>query len=380
MTVAVVSPINSYVGNASASSFSFTFPVFLSSQILVTFVVTATGATTTGVLGTDYTVSGLNASGDPATTGSITLINSSQAWLSSGNLNTGWTLVIQANFALSQTTSIRNQGDFYRAALENALDTLEYQIQQLELQLGSQLILPTGLLPTAFSPILPVGMPGSPGLALVVNAAGTALALGAGSSVTLPISIAQGGTNSTSALANAKMMASSAGKIVEVAADSSMGSNKITNLKDGSSAQDAAAFGQIKLISAAQTTETTLDSVTSSTFTATSLTKSITPSSASNRVKITITTNIKCPAGRNAFLTIKRGSTDLGFASSSGLTSMSNGTAVTLYFPVTIVFIDSPATTSSTTYTVYMRNDDNATAIKMSELTLGSTIILEEIV
>lgn len=218
MTVAAVSPINSYVGNGGASSFAFTFPVFLSSQLLATIVYTSTGATTTLVLGTDYNVTGLNASGDPASTGTIALINSSQAWLSAGNLATGYTLVVQSNFALAQTTSIRNQGDFYRSALENAIDTLEYQIQQIELQIGSQLTLPTGILPSAFSPILPSGLASSAGLAIVVNSTGTGFALGAGSSVTLPVSVAQGGTGSSTVLAGNRLMKSSGQTIVELAA------------------------------------------------------------------------------------------------------------------------------------------------------------------
>lgn len=136
MTVAANNPINSYVGNSGASSYPFTFPVFLSSQILVT--VTSPAAVTTILgLGTDYSVVGLNPSGDPASTGSISLINASQAWLTAGNLTTGWTLTIQSNFPYSQTTSYRNQGDFYRASLENSLDNIEYQIQQLSMYILS---------------------------------------------------------------------------------------------------------------------------------------------------------------------------------------------------------------------------------------------------
>lgn len=215
MTVAATSPITSYVGNGGSSTFSFTFPVFTSSQLLVTFIQASTGSTTTGVLGTDYSVSGLNAAGTPASTGNIALINSSQAWLTAGLLSTGWSVVIQSLFPYSQATSIRNQGSYLPAVLEDALDNIVYELQQMYLVIGSQLTLPTGLLPSAFSPTLPNGMPSSAGLALVVNSTGTGIALGAGSSVSLPVTIAQGGTASTSALSNGKIMASSGGKIVE---------------------------------------------------------------------------------------------------------------------------------------------------------------------
>jgi hypothetical protein len=144
MVVAVATPINQYVGTGGTNTYPFTFPVFNSSQIAVT-VSGPSVSFTTMVLGTDYLVAGLNASGDPASTGTITLVNAGQAWLSAGNLATGMTLTIQSNFPYSQTTSIRNQGDFYRSALENALDNLEYQIQQLQLTISTGLITLTDL-------------------------------------------------------------------------------------------------------------------------------------------------------------------------------------------------------------------------------------------
>ena len=129
MTVAVQTPINAYTSNGSASSYNFTFPDFLNSQILV-IVTSPLGVGYTLILGTDYSVSGLNASGDPASAGTVNLINSGQAWLTGGNLTTGWSIIIQSNFPIAQTTSIRNAGDFYRSSLEDALDYLTYLIQQ----------------------------------------------------------------------------------------------------------------------------------------------------------------------------------------------------------------------------------------------------------
>lgn len=122
-------PVNSYVGNSSASSFAFSFPVFAASDLLVTVINTVTGVTTTLFLGTDYSCSTI-ASGI-AGTGTITLINASQSWLSSGNLATNWTLSIVINNPLAQTFSFRNQGDFYRTSIENALDYQMMCIQQL---------------------------------------------------------------------------------------------------------------------------------------------------------------------------------------------------------------------------------------------------------
>lgn len=129
MTVAVCTPINSYVGAGSASTFPFSFPVWNQTQFIVTVAPVTPGQGYTLTQGVDYTVSGLNPAGTPASTGSITLINAGQTWLSGNNLATGWILTIIRTLSLSQNTSIRNQGDFYRSSLEDALDYLTMLIQ-----------------------------------------------------------------------------------------------------------------------------------------------------------------------------------------------------------------------------------------------------------
>lgn len=129
MTVAVVTPINSYVGAGSANTFPFAFPVWNQSQFTVTVAPTTPGIAYQLTEGVDYSVAGLNPAGTPASTGSITLINAGQLWLSGNNLATGWILTIVRTLALSQNTSIRNQGDFYRSSLEDALDYLTMLIQ-----------------------------------------------------------------------------------------------------------------------------------------------------------------------------------------------------------------------------------------------------------
>lgn len=132
MVLAATTPINSYVGNATANVFPFTFPIFNQAHILVIVTNTTTGEAQTLDIATDYTVSGLNPAGEPASTGAITLVSSGQAWLSGGNLATDWTLTIMLNVPLAQTFSFRNQGDFYRTSLENALDYEMMANQQLQ--------------------------------------------------------------------------------------------------------------------------------------------------------------------------------------------------------------------------------------------------------
>jgi hypothetical protein len=163
-----------------------------------------------------------------------------------------------------------------------------------------------------------------------------------------------------------------------------MGSQKITGLANGTAATDAAAFGQIKYLQAVQATTSTSTSTTSSTFTAaTNLSVAITPTSSSNRVKITATFRGYISAAGSTFLmsTLKRGSTELsgvadGFAQYySGAISSPD-----LASPITIVYIDSPATTSSTTYQVFFRSSNNSTTVTVGTATGLSVIMAEEIV
>src|SRR5260221_14642255 len=111
MTLSITTQRNDYTGNGSTSVYSFTFPVFNQGDLQLT-VTDTNGAQTTLTLGQDYTVSGLNPAGGPASTGSITLVNNSQAWLTSGNLTTGYTLTLMREVSVVQATSLRNQGDY----------------------------------------------------------------------------------------------------------------------------------------------------------------------------------------------------------------------------------------------------------------------------
>jgi len=133
MVLAANVPVISYVGDSLANSFSFPYPVFSDTQILVQAIDTTQGVIDTLVLGTDYTVSGLSSSNNgPASTCTVVLVNAGQAWLSGDNLALNWTLSITLNVPLAQTFSFRNQGDFYRTSLENSLDYQMMCIQQLQ--------------------------------------------------------------------------------------------------------------------------------------------------------------------------------------------------------------------------------------------------------
>lgn len=129
MTLATTNAQDSYTGAGNASVYPFDFQVFNPADLVVT-VQNLSNVTTVLTLNVDYTVQGLNAGGNPASTGTITLVNAGQAWLTSGNLTTGFVLVVARIVALQQNASIRNQGDFFQESVENALDYLMMAIQQ----------------------------------------------------------------------------------------------------------------------------------------------------------------------------------------------------------------------------------------------------------
>jgi hypothetical protein len=118
--------------------------------------------------------------------------------------------------------------------------------------------------------------------------------------------------------------------------------------------------GSVLQVVSANTSTTT--STTSTSFVTTSLATTITPISSTSKIFIIVAGGvIRASAGNQIYLTVYRGATNLGSAT-RGLSQM-NGNASSDW-PPALSYYDSPATTSSTTYTVYVA-------------TSGSTIYFE---
>lgn len=148
----------------------------------------------------------------------------------------------------------------------------------------------------------------------------------------------------------------------------SMGGNKIINLANGTASSDAATYGQLIYLAApVQVVNTTNFSTTANTYQATNLTASITPTSASSRVEVCVygTLSIAAAAGGPAgFGTIYRGaSTNLATGANLAFAIISADSGGVERTQLATCIIDSPATTSSTAYTVRTKNDDGATAV-----------------
>jgi hypothetical protein len=111
-----------------------------------------------------------------------------------------------------------------------------------------------------------------------------------------------------------------------------------------------------KVLQVITATDSTERSTTSTSFVTGSntLSVSITPSSASNKIFVITTFHAKSAGGTYGQYTLYRNSTNLSLAS-SGTGSMAIIPAVDNMFPTAMSIYDSPATTSSTTYQVYMK-------------------------
>ena len=111
---------------------------------------------------------------------------------------------------------------------------------------------------------------------------------------------------------------------------------------------------------------------TSSSSTATGYGLSITPTSASSKILILIAGTMDTGVANNqSVISVRRGSTALGAGSGSNVFSAGGRMIGSL----SVVFLDSPATTSSTTYNLYFQAGSSSTITWQS----GATVTLIEI-
>jgi hypothetical protein len=111
-----------YTGTGTTPTYSFNFKVFASSDVLVQTTLISTGALSTLVLGTDYSVA-LNGDQNNAPGGSVTLL--------AGNLASTTQLNILSNLPYTQLADLQNQGGYLPSVIVDALDRLTILVQQL---------------------------------------------------------------------------------------------------------------------------------------------------------------------------------------------------------------------------------------------------------
>ena len=136
------------------------------------------------------------------------------------------------------------------------------------------------------------------------------------------------------------------------------------------------AFRVLQVVNATYDTQT---STSSSTYSDTGLTASITPSATSSKVLILVSQGGCMKDTNNTYLRLKllRGSTDLiAFEQYGGFT---NTTASNAFGSCSTMYLDSPATTSATTYKTQLMSNNNNAAVYVQTNFSKSTITLLEI-
>lgn len=112
----------------------------------------------------------------------------------------------------------------------------------------------------------------------------------------------------------------------------------------------------------------------------TNLSCEITPASASNKIKISVTGGVgvtNAAAGGTSSFTIYRGNALLSAA--NGFTYMRHVDAVNgMRMPLSIVYIDSPLTASATTYTLRFLNDSGV-VVTFNDIAGTGVMLLEEV-
>jgi len=130
----------------------------------------------------------------------------------------------------------------------------------------------------------------------------------------------------------------------------------------------------LQVVGASTTSQT---STTGSTLITTGLTASITPTSSSNKVLILVNINCRFTSSSWMGLNLYRGGSSITYWT-SGLGFSISGSTQTQEFAAN--YLDSPATTSSTTYTVYYCNNNSPTGtVTVHQDSTVSSITLMEI-
>jgi hypothetical protein len=119
------------------------------------------------------------------------------------------------------------------------------------------------------------------------------------------------------------------------------------------------------------------DSTSSTSFVTTSMTASITPKFSTSKILITVSAQGRTTSSNSAsFYSIYRNnSTNLGGSDGLQIVNESSGA---LWCAVPITYLDSPATTSSTTYTIYLKAT-SGTAYLGWGTTMPAQLIFQEI-
>tara|TARA_Y100001954_G_C15590656_1_gene493029 strand:- start:116 stop:601 length:486 start_codon:yes stop_codon:yes gene_type:complete len=120
--------------------------------------------------------------------------------------------------------------------------------------------------------------------------------------------------------------------------------------------------------------------ISNTSFTATNVTGTITPKFSTSKILVMVTTtgNNNQTNGTGIHATLYRGSTDLS-ATSTGFTTVEGRTVERVMAPLVVTFLDSPATTSAVTYTLYAKSTTGSGIEVPAHTSTTSTVVMMEI-
>lgn len=170
---------NDAIGNDSADTFPYGFKIFSATHLRVIARKSSDGTETVLTYPTHYSVTGVgNKNG-----GNVVLAHVGGAWQNAdGTLKTGYDLAVRRVVPVSQSTDVRNQGEFSPSVHEDEFDYLTMIDQQQEDTLSRAVRLAESYDPTAFDMDLPAPVAGqaigwnatADGLANIVSLSGVA--------------------------------------------------------------------------------------------------------------------------------------------------------------------------------------------------------------
>ncbi len=187
-------------------------------------------------------------------------------------------------------------------------------------------------------------------------------------------------TAGTQTIAGAKTFSST---LTMSGATIAMGGNKITGIANGTAATDAMAFGQQGYFQTVYANSTAQNTTSSGTFIDTGLSASITPQSTS-RVRIQGYINVRINSNNQetiCSLQIVRGASTVIYTITNAGT-FKNLAVISDWIDMTIPFdyVDSPATSSSTTYKVQFNANSAGNISTNPAASSGMVMVLTEIV
>jgi hypothetical protein len=135
-----------------------------------------------------------------------------------------------------------------------------------------------------------------------------------------------------------------------------------------------------KVVQIVASNYSTVASVSSTSFTDTGLTATITPTSASNNILVFWSQGglVKSAGGaaNGVVLKLLRGATQIGYAENLGYT---NSVLINTPGNASLTILDSPATTSATTYKSQFCNGTNGASVTVQSASSNSTLVLMEV-